>query len=53
MSLQDYFGQEFDGFGRLNPSTEFQTLGDGYAGRENSLMVYIPARAAFILARKV
>ena len=45
--------QEFGGFGRLNSSTEFRTLGDGYAGRENSLMVYIPARTAFILARKV
>ena len=49
----DSDSQEFGGFGRLNSSTEFHTLGDGYAGRENSLMVYIPARAAFILARKV
>jgi len=44
--------KKFGGFGRLNHSTEFRTLGHGYAGRENSLMVYIPARSAFILARK-
>jgi len=50
--ILDSDSQEFGGFGRLNSSTEFHTLGDGYAGRENSLMVYIPARAAFILARK-
>ena len=42
---------EFGGFNRLNHTTEFKTLGDGYAGRENSLMVYIPSRTAFILAR--
>jgi hypothetical protein len=48
----DSDSQEFDGFGRLNPSTEFHTLGDGYAGRENSLMSYVPARAAFIFSKK-
>ena len=47
----DTDSKEFGGFGRLDESTKFKTLGDGYAGRENSLMVYIPARAAFILAR--
>ena len=51
--ILDSDSQEFGGFGRLNSSTEFHTLGDGHAGRENSLMVYIPARAAFILARKM
>ena len=49
----DSDSQEFGSFWCLEQSPEFQTLGDGYAGRENSLMVYIPARAAFILARKV
>ena len=47
----DTDSKEFGGFGRLDDSTKFQTLGDGYAGRENSLMVYIPTRAASILAR--
>ena len=42
----------FGGFGRLDHDTEFHTLGEGYAGRENCLMVYVPARSAFILARK-
>ena len=49
----DTDSQEFGSLGLLNPSTEFHTLGDGYVGRENSLMVYVPARAAFILARKM
>ena len=49
--ILDTDSKEFGGFGRLNHSTDFHTLGDGYAGRENSLMVYIPSRSAFILAR--
>lgn len=48
----DTDAKEFGGFQRLDHATEFHTLGDGFAGRENSLMVYIPARTAFILVRK-
>jgi len=48
----DTDSQEFGGFERLNHSTDFHTLGEGYAGRENSLMLYIPCRCAIILARK-
>ena len=41
----------FGEFNRLDHSTEFKTLGDGFAGRENALMLYVPARSAFVLAR--
>ena len=43
---------EFGGFQRLDHMTEFHTSVDGYAGRNYSLMVYIPSRCAIILAQK-
>ena len=49
--ILDTDASDFGGFNRLDHSTEFKTLGDGYAGRENALMVYVPARSAFVLAR--
>ena len=50
--ILDTDSSQFGGFDRLDHSTEFQTLGEGFAGRENSLLVYIPSRSAFVLARK-
>ena len=33
----DTDAKEFGGFGRLDHSTEFHTLGEGHAGRQDSL----------------
>lgn len=42
---------EFGGFNRIDTSKSVFTRGQGFAGRSNSLLVYIPSRTAIILAR--
>jgi 1,4-alpha-glucan branching enzyme len=42
---------EYGGVNRLDHNTEFFTSTEGFAGRRNSLMVYIPCRTAFVLAK--
>ncbi|XP_021962387.1 1,4-alpha-glucan-branching enzyme [Folsomia candida] len=43
--------QEFGGHHRLNHSTDYDTMNEGFAGRRHSMMVYIPSRTAFVLAK--
>jgi len=42
---------EFGGANRLDHNTEFFTGADGFANRRSSLMVYIPSRTSFVLAK--
>ena len=49
--ILDTDAKEFGGFGRLNPSTELETVMQ--AEKLHLWFTYIPARAAFILTRKV
>jgi len=46
----DSDGEDFGGHKRLDHNTEFFTKNEGWNGRRNSLMVYLPCRTAFILA---
>lgn len=46
----DSDAEEFGGHKRLDPKTEFFTFPEPYAGRHNSMMVYLPCRTAFVLA---
>jgi 1,4-alpha-glucan branching enzyme len=46
----DSDAEEFCGHKRLDHSTDFFTTNDGWDGRACRLMVYIPARTAFLLA---
>lgn len=41
----------FGGHSRLQPETEFFSEPHAYAGRDNSLLVYIPSRVGIVLAR--
>jgi 1,4-alpha-glucan branching enzyme len=43
--------KKFDGFGRVDPNSEFFTTSEDWDGRPNSLMVYIPSRVALVLFR--
>jgi len=43
--------EAFGGHKRLNHATEYATLNEGFANRRHSLMVYLPSRTAFVLAR--
>ncbi|XP_037089973.1 1,4-alpha-glucan-branching enzyme-like isoform X2 [Pollicipes pollicipes] len=42
---------EFGGHNRVDPSTKFFTLDEGYCGRRHSMLVYLPSRAALVFAR--
>ncbi|CAL8082225.1 unnamed protein product [Orchesella dallaii] len=48
----DSDSNEFGGFNRLDRNIEFFTSPDGFANRRNSLMVYIPSRASFVLVKQ-
>ncbi|KAI1296716.1 putative 1,4-alpha-glucan-branching enzyme [Halotydeus destructor] len=41
---------EFGGHSRLDHGTDFFTFPEGYCGRRNSMMVYIPSRTAVVFA---
>ena len=41
--------KKFDGHGRVDSSSEYCTTPGEWDGRPNSLMVYIPSRAALVL----
>ncbi len=43
--------KKFDGYGRVDPNTEFLTSPGEWDGRPHSLMVYIPCRVALVLHR--
>ncbi len=43
--------EQFGGHSRLNHSTEFFTFNEGFAGRRNSTMIYIPSRVAIVFAK--
>ncbi|XP_067137870.1 1,4-alpha-glucan-branching enzyme [Centruroides vittatus] len=47
----DSDAEEFGGHKRLNPGSEHFTFPEPYAGRRNSMMVYIPSRVGLIFAR--
>lgn len=47
----DSDAEEFGGFKRLDHSVEFFTSPEGFAGRANSMMIYIPNRTGIIFAR--
>lgn len=42
---------KFDGHGRVDLNSEYHTTPENWDGRPNSLMVYIPSRAALVLHR--
>uniref|UniRef100_A0A0K2U7W3 1,4-alpha-glucan branching enzyme n=2 Tax=Lepeophtheirus salmonis TaxID=72036 RepID=A0A0K2U7W3_LEPSM len=44
--------KQFDGLGRLDSSVIHHTFPEGYAGRRNHALLYIPARTAFVLVRQ-
>lgn len=46
----DSDSSEFGGHSRLDHSTEFFTLNEGFTGRRYSTFVYAPSRVAFVLA---
>ncbi|OAT14123.1 1,4-alpha-glucan-branching enzyme [Blastomyces gilchristii SLH14081] len=46
----DTDAEKFGGFGRVEAGTRFFTRGEGWDGREDSLMVYVPTRTALVLA---
>jgi len=47
----DTDSKEFDGYGRVDLNSEYFTVKEDWDGRQNSLMVYIPSRAALVLYR--
>jgi 1,4-alpha-glucan branching enzyme len=51
---QNYFSDSdtFGGQNRLNPTQEYHTFPEGYAGRANHLCVYIPSRVVIVLTKK-
>lgn len=42
---------EYGGFNRIDTSLKHHTFPEGYAGRRNHFVVYIPSRTALVLAR--
>ena len=40
---------KFDGYGNIDPNSEYLTTAGDWDGRPNSLMVYIPSRVALVL----
>ncbi|CAG0893600.1 unnamed protein product [Darwinula stevensoni] len=49
--ILDSDDKEFGGLGRLDHNTDYFTFNEGHNGRRYSLMVYLPCRTGFILAR--
>jgi len=47
----DSDNKEFGGPNRLDSNTDFFTGNDGWGNRRHSMMVYIPCRTAFVLAK--
>lgn len=41
--------KKFDGYGNVDPNSEYFTTQEDWDGRPNSLMVYIPSRVALVL----
>lgn len=41
--------KKFDGFGRIDPNSEYFTAPGEWDGRAHSLSVYIPSRVALVL----
>lgn len=50
--ILDSDSAEFGGFQRLDHSVDFFTSPEDFAGRANSMMIYIPSRTGIIFARK-
>lgn len=42
---------EFGGHSRVDPSSQYSTFPEGYAGRSNHICVYIPTRSALVLKK--
>lgn len=47
----DSDAEEFGGHNRLDHNVEHHTFNEAWAGRKNSIMVYIPSRTAIVLAK--
>lgn len=43
--------KKFDGYGNIDPNSEYFASPGEWDGRPNSLMVYIPSRVALVLCR--
>ena len=43
--------KKFDGYGNIDPNSEYLTTPGDWDGRANSLMVYIPSRVALVLCK--
>jgi len=42
---------QFGGHSRLDPNTDYFTYNEGWNGRRNSMLIYIPSRVALIFAK--
>ncbi|KAL3319456.1 1,4-alpha-glucan branching enzyme [Cichlidogyrus casuarinus] len=49
MTVLDSDREEFGGFKRIDPTTEYCTTGDAWDNRNNSVFLYIPSRTCLVL----
>ncbi len=45
--------KRFDGYGRIDPDSDYISTPEAWDGRSNSIMVYVPCRVALVLYKSV